>query len=425
VLVSLLSVPLTIGYLGAERYGAWITIGSLLAWLQLVDFGIANGLTNAVTTAVGQDREDLAQTYISSSLTLLIVISAITAVIGLIVGPHIDWVRIFGLTSQLARAEIGPALGLAFAIFVLQLPLSVVGRVYLAFQEGDVANYWSAAGNVLSLLALIAVTQTEGGLPLLVLAVSGTGLVVGLISAIWLFGTRRRSVAPRLSATNLTAMREVGRTGGLFFLLQILALVVFQGDNLIISYFLGAEAVTPYAVTYRLFGYASIIPTLMFTYTWAAYSEAFARGDNAWVRKAYHRSLWWGTASTALFVVPMIFVAEPFIRLWAGDAAVPSRDLIYWMAAWSVIHSFSSAVASLLAAASHLKAQCVYSFIATIINLVLSVFLVQRWGASGVIAATVISYVVAICIPAYLDAEKLLKSPKRAAASLKRSAKPE
>lgn len=40
VLVAFLSVPLTIGYLGPERYGAWVTLGSLLAWLQLTDFGL-------------------------------------------------------------------------------------------------------------------------------------------------------------------------------------------------------------------------------------------------------------------------------------------------------------------------------------------------------------------------------------------------
>jgi O-antigen/teichoic acid export membrane protein len=418
IAVSLLSVPLTVGYLGAERYGAWIAIGSLLAWLQLADLGIANGLTNAVTSAVGRGREDLARIYISSSLLMLTLIAVVTGIAGMIVAPFIDWDRLFGVTSNLASTELEPALAIAFTIFLLQFPLSVVSKVFLAYQEGHIANYWSAASNVLSLLALVAVTQTEGGLPLLVLAVSGTGLILGIASALWLFSTRRRSVAPNYGSAQLSAMKEMGRTGMLFFLIQILALIVFQGDNLIIAYFLGAEQVTPYAVTYRLFGYASLLPTLAFSYVWVAYTEAFTRGDVQWVRKTFYRTLVLGTGSTAMLAVPLVIVSQPFIRWWAGAEAVPSQDLVYWMAAWSILHAFTGSIASLLASASHLKAQVVYSLVATIMNVALSILLVHRWGSPGVMAATVISYLVAICIPALIDAELLIRR-REAAGSLR------
>lgn len=57
MLVSSLSVPLT--------------IASVLACLALTDFGLGNGLTNAVTTAAGEDRSDLAQMHLSDGLFLL------------------------------------------------------------------------------------------------------------------------------------------------------------------------------------------------------------------------------------------------------------------------------------------------------------------------------------------------------------------
>src|SRR5512133_170880 len=46
-LVTLLvSVPLTLTYLGAERYGMWMTISSLVAVLNFADLGMGNGLMN-------------------------------------------------------------------------------------------------------------------------------------------------------------------------------------------------------------------------------------------------------------------------------------------------------------------------------------------------------------------------------------------
>src|ERR1700685_3295376 len=39
VLTSLISVPLTLHYLGVERYGLWMTISSLIACLSFADLG--------------------------------------------------------------------------------------------------------------------------------------------------------------------------------------------------------------------------------------------------------------------------------------------------------------------------------------------------------------------------------------------------
>ena len=40
MLMGFVSVPLTVDYLGAERYGVWLTISSLLIWVALTDLPI-------------------------------------------------------------------------------------------------------------------------------------------------------------------------------------------------------------------------------------------------------------------------------------------------------------------------------------------------------------------------------------------------
>src|SRR5687768_8312192 len=54
VLTIFASVPLAIGYLGAERYGLWLTISSVAAFLTFADLGLGNGLLNAVSEAEGR-----------------------------------------------------------------------------------------------------------------------------------------------------------------------------------------------------------------------------------------------------------------------------------------------------------------------------------------------------------------------------------
>lgn len=409
MLVSFLSVPLTIGYLGTERYGAWVALGSLLAWLQLTDFGLGNGLINAVTTAAGQDRPDLVRMHLSNALVLLSGAAAGVGLVAVLAWPYIDWSALFGLTTEAAREEIGRAAALALTIFTLQFPLSIPGKLYVAYQEGRISNYWGIAGSVLSLASLLAVTHTGGGLPALVCAVSGTYMVVGVLSGAWMFLYHRPALRPSLRCVDFGHMRGLGKVGGRFFLIQILSLLVFQTDNLVIAHYLGAAKLPQYSLTYTLFSYTSLPQSILFSYLWGAYNEAIARHDIDWVRRMFRLNLWLGLGFTVVAVAGLLLIAQPFIGWWAGAAAVPSLSLIIWMASWSLINSFTSPIACLLAAASHLKHQIIYSAMAASLNIVLTITLVQRWGVHGVIASTVISYALFICGPTYIDVSLLLR----------------
>jgi O-antigen/teichoic acid export membrane protein len=414
VLVSLLSVPLTIGYLGPERYGVWVLLSSLLAWVRLADLGIGNGLTNAIAGALGSDRPDLVRAHVSTAFAVLSAVAVTIGSIAILVWPWIDWAALFGTKSADARVELSPAIAASLGIYLLAFPLTIVGITYNAVQEGKLANYWSMATNVASLFALIVVTHTHGGLVWLVIAVSGTGLVMNVLSGIWLFTHRRPALAPRLRAIQKTSVRGLLQVGVPFFLIQIMGLIVFQTDNFVVAHFLGAENIPSYSLTYSLFGYTSLIQAVLFNYVWVAYTDAIVRNDIRWVRRTLKLNLVFSVGSTFAAVVPLIFIARPFIKLWAGNAVVPSLDLILWMAAWSIINAFCSPIACLLAAAAHMKAQVVYGALAAVTSVVLSIYLVEVWGITGVIAGTVISYIIFVCVPSSFDTLLLLRKLQNA-----------
>jgi O-antigen/teichoic acid export membrane protein len=410
ILVSLLSVPLTIGYLGTERYGIWALVGSILAWLRLADIGIGNGLNNAIAHAIGHDRPELVRAHISTALAILSAIAVGLGAIAVVAWPWIDWNTLFNVKSQIARAEVGPAMAMAFIIFLLGFPLSVTGRVYIASQEGRLANYWGAAGNIAGLLALLVVTQTRGGLVWLVFAVSGANLLVsGLLSGLWLFLRHRPALAPRLSGVSRESARQVLHVGVQFFLIQIMALIVFETDNLVIAHYLGASRVPPYSLTYSLFNLTTMIQAQLFNYVWIAYSDALARRDIVWVRRGFSLNVIFSLGFTLAALIPLVALARPFIGVWAGRAVVPPFDLVMWMAVWSMINAYCSPVACLFAAAAHLKAQLIYSFFGAVANVALSIYLVRIWGITGAIAGTCIAYLIFICLPATADMTLLMR----------------
>jgi O-antigen/teichoic acid export membrane protein len=407
VLVSFVSVPLTVTYLGAERYGAWVTISSLLAWLQLADLGLGNGLTNALADAFGRDREDLLRAHVASAFWILTLLAAALGLGMLAVAPFTDWPAFLGVTSPEVRAELSAALAAAAVLFLASFPLVVVDKVLLAYQEGGLSNVWSIAASLTTLAAIAAVAHAQGGMLALVLATAGARVLVTAASAAWLFHLHRPALRPALRHFDGTTARGLLRTGLVFFGVQVAALVLFNTDNIVIAHVLGPGAVTPYSVAWRLFTIPTLAMSLVFPYLWSAYAEALARGDHAWVAKAIRWSTGLAFGVALAMVVPLVLLGEEIIRLWAGPIAEPPSGLLAWMGAWACISAAMNAVACAINATGRVKALVWYGLATALLNIALSVWWAHRFGLVGVIAGTVVAYAIGTLGPAVVLARRL------------------
>ncbi len=137
--ISIVSVPLTVGYLGAERYGAWVVIGTVMAFLTFTDFGLTNSLTNALGKAYGEDDRESARRHISTAFTVLSMIGLLLIAIGTFFVPRAADFLFPRVHADLRHAEIAPALFIALCIFALNFPLLVTQRVLAAYQENAIS----------------------------------------------------------------------------------------------------------------------------------------------------------------------------------------------------------------------------------------------------------------------------------------------
>src|SRR6201994_3933831 len=100
VAISFLSVPLTVHYLGDERYGVWLTISSLLTWMSMTDFGLAgNALINVLAEASGKDDQEGAQHYAASAFWALSGVGALTAIAAAVTFRFIPWREVFQVSA--------------------------------------------------------------------------------------------------------------------------------------------------------------------------------------------------------------------------------------------------------------------------------------------------------------------------------------
>lgn len=407
-LLTIITVPMTLHYLGTESYGIWVTMISILAWLSMVDLGIANGLTPALSAAFGKKRDDLAREYVATAFWSLTIIASIAALIIAFLWDWLDWGWIFNIEGADLKQQVSLAMATAVAIFLVTLPLSITQRIFLSYQEGLTANSWQLIVSLAGVAGIYFVTRTEGGLIYLVLGYSGMQLLGTLASTVWLFGYTKPNLRPFIYP-NLSKAKHVLSLGGMFFILQIATLMIYQKDNILITHYLGASQAATYSVAWQMFLYLNFANILIAPYLGPGFGEAYANGDLSWMRKAFKRYMLTTCVVAIPFVILLVLFYKSILAVWVGSKVMPTPETIFWLALWTLILSVQAPIITLLNNTGRLRVFTIVYGIAALINIALSVFLIKLVGVTGGIIASVITMTVFVVLPSLREVLILLK----------------
>ena len=397
--LTLVSLPLAVRYLGAERYGVWATVATTAVWINLLDLGIANTLTNHISRAYALDDKRSAARYFTNALLLTCAVAISVGISLAWLLPRIDWLRLFNISGNLSAVEIRDTVAIACALTLLALPCNLVSKLLAGYQELHRNNYAVAIGSLANLGGLALGVALRVSMPVLFLMSAGGLTLATVMNLILVVGRQKPWLLPRASLLDRPAMSELLSSGSPFFLIQVAAVVVFSSDNLIVSHYLGASAVTPYSVTWRVVGLGAVLQSLIFPALWPAYAEAYARHDFSWIRRTFALTMKGTLALNLLCVAVLLLFGRSLIRMWAGPAAVPTHALLLAMGIWAVVNGFMSVESCLLAALNRTRVQAALSIAAAAVNIALSLALVRHIGALGVIGGTILSYLIVLVIP--------------------------
>jgi O-antigen/teichoic acid export membrane protein len=413
LLVSFISIPIAVRYLGAESFGVWMTISTSLSMLLVLDLGVANSLTNFISEAFARDDREHASSYSTTALAVMVAFALSLGAAAWRIWPMLRWREIFHLSPALEPSIVGRSVAAALFIFLLGLPAGLAAKILGGYQELRVASLFIAAGSLLNLISIIVLVQLHAGLVALVAASSAALVGTNLLCLFWIWCFHKPWLFPRVSHLKQVAARRMMRTGGEFFILQVSGLLAFNSDNLVLTHYLGPAQVASYSVAWRLVGYAAIAQTLLTPALWPAFSEAFARDDMAWVRRTFRHVLWITMGSALGFALLFALAGRWMIRIWASQAAVPTETLMLLMCAWILISTLLSNTANILMAKGETRMQAWCALGAAAGNLALSISWVQRIGAPGVILATIVSFLIVLVGPQTWTCYRVLQGAGR------------
>lgn len=329
-LVVFLLAPVTLLCLDKYANGVWMTISTMLVWIDTMDIGLGNGLRNKLAeyTAKG-DNEKSREVTSTTFFALIMIILPIAFLLTLFVGI----VDIGGMMNVDIKkvSDLTPALLASILLFCGTFVFKFIGNVYMGLQLPAVNNAIIAIGQTLTLV-LTFVAYYLGWHSLLIIAIINTAspLLVWIISYPVTFKCRYPHLMPSLGYFRGGMVRELYSLGIQFFVIQISSIVLFMSTNLLISRWFTPEMVTPYNLAYRYFGTILVIFTVVCTPYWSATTDAYQRGDMEWIRGADRRMtrIMIGVAG---LVALMLAVSGPVYYIWINYWQKSNVDIPFAM----------------------------------------------------------------------------------------------
>jgi O-antigen/teichoic acid export membrane protein len=370
--------------MGDGDYGLWVTVFSLTGYFGLFDQGIRPSLVRYVSRdhALGDDR-GLSRT-INSAIVLYAAVGLLTVLATAVVAATLHrWFKIEPAQVPIARQVVWLA-GLSLA---LGFPLGVFGATLSGLQRYDIANGVGIAVGILRAVAFVVVLRLGGGL----VGLAWTSLVMNLlgyvVSALFVLRLLPQ-VRYGMGQVDGSHLQLVGAYSSIAFLGALATSITFQTDALVITAFLGAVLVTPFALAAGLVDNAR---SLVYSATWVlspTASELETRGE----RDKLHDMLIAGSKYSVLLAWPvlagLVVFGPNLLETWVGPRYRGAALLLDILTLPTLLSLPQSTASALLYGISRHRGVVALSLINAVLNLGLSVLLVRPLGSVGVALGT-------------------------------------
>ena len=410
MIVPLVTVRLTLSYMGEEIYGLWSTVTTFFTMFTFADLGLGSGLQTELSKASALDDKSVSKKLVSSTYVMLTAVSAVLILVFLIVYPFVNWAKVINAETERTVAIVGSVVLAIVIPKFLNIPLALIQRTQTAMQEGYRTNLWQCAGNFLSLVFVVAVYYLDLGVLTMIWMSSLITVIVAFVNMVVYFKFQRPELTPGFSMFDKAICKQMLSTGVRFFILSIFTSLSLSIDNYIVAHTCSLTDVTPYSVMYKIVHLISVITVMFSTPLWAANGEAMQRGEYGWVKKATNKIMLVSLAFSAAASAALFVVIKPALYIITDGVVTADYNLLLAMCLMQIAVSVTSPFFMTLNAARIIEFQIVTYFIYALISLPLKFVFGNMYGMVAITWVGVISYVILLTVPTMYKSLSYLKS---------------
>ena len=361
VLISVFSMPAFLRYFNDQSVlGVWYTILGVVTWIDFFDLGIGNGLRNSLVDSFTNGRTERAQQQISTAYLLIGLVSVLLMAVGLIAAPLLKWNVLLNIQEEVVSpAVLALSVRNVFVGVTIHFFLKLISSVIYALQKSALNHLLSLSGSILRLAFVLLAPSKDAEANLLMLSQAYVFLAClpYLAATVAVFATKLREVRPRVSCFRWGAVREIAGVGGIFFVCQLLYMLLVNTNDFCIAYFTDPANTTEYNIYFKLFSLAGTLAQVALTPVWSAVTKAFLEKSYAWLRQLYRK---------CLLCMPVILsgqlllvcILQPVVNLWLGSKTIAVRyDYALIFALWGTLFTLQNVLSTFVCGLGRLKLQ--------------------------------------------------------------------
>lgn len=389
IIISLMLVPMTIGYVSAELYGVWLAISSILTWISFLDLGFSQGLKNKLTEAIVNNDWKRGKALVTTTYVMVSMIFIPLGIIMEFILPLIDWCNLLNV-STIYAGEILMVMHVLIAFICIQMIVNVLTVVVAAFQRVAFSSLFGVIGQILSFVIIIVLIKTTPpSLMGLAFSYSAMPVLVMIVASFILYTNRYNKISPDLKTFDKGLIKELFTLGYKFFIINLQVVVLYQSTNILISNVSSPLQVTSYNIAYKYLNVAMMAYTLITAPLWPAYTDAYVRHDFKWMKRTRNKML--KILFASLFVLVIMVLVSPFVyQFWIGDKATIPFLMTFLVGVYVSVFCWCSLNGTLAVGIGKIKLITYFMIVGMLVHIPFSILLSRYIGAYGVIISMIL-----------------------------------
>jgi O-antigen/teichoic acid export membrane protein len=391
MLVNLLLIPYILHKLGVQVFAVWSLVFVVANYLGVLDFGIRTSFAKYIAEYHTKKDQNSINAVINCGIIFYLIFSLLILILAFLLKEPI--VSLLNIPAAVHDESIFAIMGMVL-ILSLNNTFSIFESVLVGLQRMDVQNKIMIFASIFNIAGTFFFLEKGFGLRGLVLNYGIVSFVILVLNAYFSYRLLPQ-IQFGLYWLNKNMFKILFNYGIKMQISNFAFIMHQQADKIILSHFLGLNFVTFYELGQKAANGIRALPILLLTALVPAVSELEANNNKDKLADLYER----GSKYISLLVFPLIFlsitIAPDLINLWVGDKyplAVLSFKILVIGYLINVLTGMGTSVVRGIGKPEY---ETRYAVLTLILQLILSITLVQIIGYRGVLVSVLITTVVA------------------------------
>ncbi len=392
LLIQLLYTPFLIAKLGQSEYGLYSLIASIIGYLTVLDLGFGNAIIVYTSKYKAQNKIDEEKKLHGMFKIVFFILGIIVGLIGLAFFFNVDILFENTMTSfELHKAKI-MMLIVSFNLF-LTFVFNIYSSIITAYEKFTYQKLIAILGNVLK--PMIMIPFLFMGYKSITMCIVITAVNIVILLSNYIYCKKKLMINIKYNGFDKTVFKTVLGYSVWIFLASIVDKANWSIDNFILGAVSGTIAVSIYSV-------AATINTLFISLSTAISGVLLPKVSKMVAKNASNEDLTVEMIKVGRIQYYIIFLicsgfvlfGKQFLMLWVGKGFEESYYVSLFLIIPLCIPLIQNLGISIMQAMNKFKFKAIVTFVMAIVNIIISIFLAKRWGATGAAIGTCISLVI-------------------------------